>query len=52
MVAIFLANTTGVSEQKIFSVNNEYQADIKVFFTDKEYRTSWKKNDKKPLLHR
>ena len=32
-------------------VDHEYQADLKVYFTDKEYRAGWKKNDKKPLMY-
>lgn len=53
-----------MSAQKIYSVEYEYQADIKVFVvdaeykadlivykTDKENRAGWKKNDKKPLMY-
>lgn len=32
-------------------VDKEYQADLEVFFTDKEYKGGWKNNSKKPLLY-
>ena len=36
--ALFMANSIDVSAQKEKSAEREYQADIKVFFTIKEYR--------------
>lgn len=62
-ICIFLGKLDG-SAQKIYSVDHqyqadvkvyvtdsEYQADLKIYFTDHEYRAGWKNNSKKPLLY-
>ncbi|MDE5773838.1 MAG: hypothetical protein K2H86_05225 [Muribaculaceae bacterium] len=39
------------ADVKVFVVDAEYKADLKVFFIDKEYLAGWRKNDKKSLMY-
>lgn len=32
-------------------IKGGHKADRKVFFTDREYKAGWRKNDKNPLMY-
>ncbi len=39
------------SDKKIYFCENEYEADIKVFFVDYKHQAKWKNSEKKFLLY-
>ena len=46
-----MATGESAHTQKIYSARYQSQADLKVFFTDKEYRAGWKNKSKQHLLY-
>ena len=51
LLIAFLFGTSYMFGQKIYSTDYPYQADVKVFVVDQEYKAGWKKNSKKGLLY-
>ena len=50
LTAFVIAIASSVA-QKVYSVDSDYQADVKVFVVDSEYKAGWKENSKKHLMY-
>ena len=48
---IYSTNQTYIAEPKVFVVEKECQADLKVFFVDYKHEAKWKVSEKKLLLY-
>jgi len=47
---IYSTNQPYKADIKVFVVENEYQADLKVFFVDYKYQAKWKSSKKIPII--
>tara|TARA_R110001592_G_scaffold237306_3_gene496116 strand:+ start:20926 stop:21096 length:171 start_codon:yes stop_codon:yes gene_type:complete len=51
IIGLILFSSHCIYSQKVFSVDYENQADLKIYFTDYENQAGWKKSSKKHLMY-
>ena len=47
---IYSVNYDYQADVKVYVVNYDYQADLKIYFVDYDYQARWKNSEKKHLL--